>query len=160
MREWWSGLQPRERRIVIAGAGALALILLYAAIWLPLAGGRAELRGRVAENQATLNWMQQAVRQVQQLRGAGAARPATGQSLLALVDQTAKQQQLAGVVKRIEPAGQEGVRVWVEQAEFDTLLTWFELLQRDHNVRIKNITVERGAVDGRVNARMAFEGGA
>jgi type II secretory pathway component PulM len=40
MREWFSNLAPRERVIVLVGAAAAVLIIVWGLIWKPLNDGR------------------------------------------------------------------------------------------------------------------------
>ncbi len=159
LKTWYLQLQVREQRIVLAGAVALVLLLFYALIWSPLVARQQALRETVKEQRATAQWMQQAARQVEQLR---AGRPAAGkipagQSLLALVDQSAKNSRLGPAMKRVEPEGQSGVRVWFEQANFDDLMQWLERLERDYGLHIATMVVEHQETPGQVNARVGLE---
>lgn len=158
LKIWYLQLQTREQRMLAAGAAALVLLLFYALVWSPTMTRQQALRETVKEQQATAQWMQQAAREVAQLR---AGRPnvgkiSPGQSLLALVDQSAKNSRLGPAMKRVEPEGQTGVRVWFEQANFDDLVLWLEALQRDYGVHIATLVVERQETPGQVNARVGL----
>ena len=159
-KTWYLQLQTREQRMLAAGAAALVLLLLYALVWRPLTTRQQTLRVTVKEQQATAQWMQQAAREVAQLRAGrpNAGKVPAGQSLLALVDQSAKNSQLGPAMKRVEPEGQTGVRVWFEQANFDDLVVWLEALQRDYGVHVTTLVVERQEAVGQVNARVGLEG--
>jgi general secretion pathway protein M len=61
-------------------------------------------------------------------------------------------------MKRIEPAGDHSVRVWMEQAPFDTLAGWLDELNRSYGVHVQLIALDREAGPGRVNARITLEG--
>ncbi len=63
-------------------------------------------------------------------------------------------------MKRIEPEGQNSVRVWLEQAAFDDVIQWLQNLKRDYGIHTADIVIERQAAAGRVNARLTLEGGA
>lgn len=153
-------MQPRERQLVITAAALLVLFIAYLVLWQPYGGQRVQaLKDSVAEQRSTLAWMQQAAVRVQQLRGSSVPA-AGGQSLMTVVDQTAKKNELSAAMKRIEPAGERSVRVWIEQAPFDTLANWLEELNRQHSVHVQLITLDREAGPGRVNARITLEGGA
>ncbi len=150
-------LQPRERQLVIAATALLVLFIAYLLLWQPYGGQRLHtLRDKIAEQRATLAWMQQAALRAQQLRGA--VQTGSGQSLMTMIDQTAKKHDLGTAMKRIEPAGDHSVRVWLEQASFDTLVDWLDELNRSHNVHVQLITLDREAEPGRVNARITLEG--
>jgi general secretion pathway protein M len=116
------------------------------------------LEKSVEERQAVKQWMEQAAVEANQLRSAaGATDGDEHRSLLAVVDQTAKQSQLASAVKRIEPEGQELVRVSLERASFDDLVLWLGSLQRNFAVRVADVSIERQAETGRVNARLTLK---
>lgn len=160
MRAWFAQLRPNDRRALIIGLAVLVVVLGYLFIWEPAAKHLVQLRQTVNEQQSLLTWMQQAAQQVQQLRGStgGAAKIADGQSLLAVVDQSAKSGHLGTAMKRVEPEGQNTVRVWFEQANFDDLVLWLEGLQRTYNVGVANIVIERQTTPGLVNVRLSLEG--
>lgn len=158
MKQWWSGLQSSERRIMILGAVALGLILPYFAVWLPIQDDVAVLQKQVQEQQAVKRWMNQASTEVKQLSGGGSAlKPRDGRSLLAVVDQTAKRSGLGSGLKRLEPEGQAAVKVWLEQVAFDDMLRWLSGLEQKNGLTVATITIDRQDVPGRVNARMTLE---
>lgn len=158
MKEWFNGLAPRERTMVSIAAVVVMLALVYATAWSPLASSVARLEQSVEEQQALKQWMQQSAAEANQLRNAaGAAGAGDHRSLLAVVDQTSKQSQLAPAVKRIEPDGQELVRVTLEQASFDDTVTWLGSLQRSFGVSVADVSIERQADSGRVNVRLTLK---
>ncbi len=158
MKAWWSALAQREQRLIAAGAALLILFLLYVAIWVPLQGSRARLLAQTEEQRATLRWMQQSAAEIRQLSARGAGRQvATGQSLLGLIDQTARSERLAEAVKRVQPDGTNSVRVWLENAAFDDVMRWLGTLEQRHGVAIDTLNVERGEQPGRVAARLTLQ---
>ena len=111
MKAWFMQLALRERRIVIFGAAMLIIVLIYVLIWEPLVKHRQQLRQTVTEQQALVEWMQQAAQEAGQLRavkGGAAGKLPEGQSLLAVVDQSAKSSGLGAAMKRVEPEGHRG----------------------------------------------------
>ena len=60
-------------------------------------------------------------------------------------------------MKRIEPDGQELVRVSLEQASFDDMVTWLGSLQRSFGVSVADVSIDRQAASGRVNARITLK---
>ncbi len=158
MKQWWSGLQASERRILIWGAVALGLILPYFAIWSPIQGDIEVLQQQVQEQQAVKRWMNQASAEVKQLGGGSVAvQPRDGRSLLAVVDQTAKRSGLGPGLKRLEPEGQAAVKVWLEQVSFDDMLRWLSSMEQKNGLAVATITIDRQDVAGRVNARLTLE---
>ena len=156
MKEWFTGLALRERTMVSIAAVVVVLALVYAVAWGPLASSVSRLQQSVEEQQALKQWMQQSAAEVNQLRGAAGSSD-DHRSLLAVVDQTSKQSQLGPAVKRIEPDGQELVRVSLEQASFDDMVTWLGSLQRSFGVGVADVSIDRQADSGRVNARITLK---
>jgi len=156
VKEWFTGLALRERTMVSIAAVVVVLALVYAVAWGPLASSVSRLQQSVEEQQALKQWMQQSAAEVNQLRGAAGSSD-DHRSLLAVVDQTSKQSQLGPAVKRIEPDGQELVRVSLEQASFDDMVTWLGSLQRSFGVGVADVSIDRQADSGRVNARITLK---
>ncbi|MBU1191460.1 MAG: type II secretion system protein M [Gammaproteobacteria bacterium] len=158
MREWWEGLGTRERFIVIAGSVILIPFLLWVLVWRPLIGNVIQLEQEVASQRENVVWMQNAATELQQLRGSGAQAAAGlgGRSLLAVVDQSARSAGLGSGLKRIEPDTADAVRVRLEGVSFDTLVTWLDLLSRQHGIQASLVSIEREAGPGLVNVRLTL----
>jgi general secretion pathway protein M len=157
LRQHWEQMQPRERRIVVAGGAATLVLLLYALVWDPLTTSLGQMEQNVTAQRATLAWMQQAAVEARALRGTQGTGSA-GRSLLALSDESAKAHKLGTAVKRVQPDGQHTVRIWLEDAAFADLLRWLDTLASRHGVKISGLTVERvPAAPARVNARVVLE---
>ncbi len=161
--EYWEGLQPRERVMLLVGGVAVLFALIYFLLWQPVMNARLEMQQEVQQQRALLQWMRDAASEAKLLRGVsgqnGKTKGLGGQSLLSLVDESAKQQGLGGAMKRVEPDGKQ-VRIWFEAASFDKLIGWLEKISRQNGIRVVNATVERADGAGLVDARMRLaEGG-
>lgn len=160
MKEWFAGLSPRERALVTLGAIALAVLLVYALLWSPVAAERAALETALDGQRAAHLWMQSAASEIRTLQARGGRRQTLpqGQSLLGVVDASARSAALSPTIKRMEPQGQRAVRLWIEGAEFNGLITWLAELERRYGVRLESITLERAEAPGRVDGRVALRG--
>jgi len=158
MREYFENLSQRERFFVIAASAALVLFLLYAMLWRPVVGNARDVQQRIAAQESELQWMRQAAAEARTLRGSARGNAgASGGSLLSLVERTARQGRLAPAVRRVQPEGQQGVRIWLENAAFDDLLVWLHQLAAAHGVSLSEIAVERQPAAGIVNGRLLLE---
>jgi len=159
MRGWWEGLQARERRMLASGAVVVAALLGWALLWYPLSHARSDLALRVAHQRDDLAWMRQALGEVASLRAQGARSRADrqGKSLLALADVSARGAGLTGALKRVEPAGSDSVRVNLEIADFDALVSWLDALARDYGVQATDFSVDKVEGLGLVNARVTLQ---
>lgn len=161
MKEWWHSLPQREQRILLGGAGVVTLLMLYALVWDPYQTEMSRLQEAVTAKRVDLQTMQQAAAEIEALRraGAGGHLPA-GQSVMGIVDSSAKQFNVGAGIKRIQPEGERAVKVWGEQLAFNDLIRWLDDLQKRYGIVIHTINIERQAVDGMVNVRMELRGGA
>jgi len=150
--------EPRERRALILGFAALAVFLAYFLAWQPFTSHVSGMKKRVMEQRAALQWMRSASKEVSRLQGS--SRPKTtvtpGQSLLAIVDKTAKSARLGPAMTRVEPDGSSAVKVWLEKAAFDDVVLWLGGLLRDYSVAVSAITLERQDAPGVVNVRVTL----
>ena len=64
MREYWAGLQARERLILIIGGIVATMLLIYALIINPMQHELARLSKSVGEQREVLAWMQRAAAQI------------------------------------------------------------------------------------------------
>ena len=160
MREWLENLGQRERLLVVMASVVVVLLLVYSLMWSPFHTAYTNLQDDVQLQRETAQWMKQSAQRLQQLRqqGGAATRGLGNQSLLALTDSTARAQGLASALKRVEPEGSSNVKVWLENAAFDTLVQWLAGLRRTYGIQAETVTMERVADRaGRVNARLTLQ---
>lgn len=161
MKIWWDSLSLRERLLVVGGAGLTLILLFYALVWQPFQASNQRLRHSVTEQRAELAWMRQATAEIKRLESASGARPASdSRSLLTLVDQTARTAGLSNALKRVAPQGDNKLSAQLDLVEFDPLILWIGALERNHRLIIVNLSVDRTAAAGRVNARVTLQGSA
>jgi general secretion pathway protein M len=158
MKEWFESLEQRERRLILGGGATLLLMGIYFLGWEPFINGLHDLRESTQRKQLELVWMQNAVQEVKQLQSTQTApvRFNSGQSLLGVIDRSAKTKQLGDSVKRVQPDGTNKARVWLENAKFDTVVGWLEELEMRYGVSVDTITFEKQEEEGLVDARISF----
>ncbi len=156
MREWLESLQPRERWMVFGCAAFVALVVLYLAVLRPLYGGVSHAETRIQEKRQLLADIKSAAAQVRS--GGRAVRVIdTSQSLVVVVDQTTRKSGLAGVLKRNQPNGENGIRVRFDDAPFDQVLSWLGNVQGDYGLSIVSASFDGGAQIGQVTANLVLE---
>jgi general secretion pathway protein M len=148
-------LSPRERRLVGVGA-AVGVLLLVFGILIPLDRSVAHAQQRLAKKNVDLSWMQSVAPELQ-----SAAQPpaATGESLLVIIDRSARESGLAGSLAGSEPGGPGTLSVRLEKAPFDTLIEWLTRLAQQNGVTIESATIERAGEPGKVNAALVLHAG-
>jgi general secretion pathway protein M len=154
-RAWWATLADRERRVVALGGAALGLIVLYLAVWEPLAGAR---HRREVDLQAARAMAVQLESLALLAPRAGSNVPVAGagQSLLSIIDTTRKASTVTKPPSRLQPEGDNTVRIWLEDVPFDGLLRWLGELHTRYGVRVDNADIERESGPGLVNARLTL----
>jgi general secretion pathway protein M len=159
MKDWWFSLQPRER-LMIAGCGAvIAIALLYVMVWAPLAEARAQAALNVKAQQETLSWMRQASLQVRQARQTVPTATVIGdnRSLLSIVDSSATQAGVREPIVRMEPEGDNGVTLSMDNAEFDAVILWLGALKRGYNVDVVQVSITPTNTPGRVDTSLSLQ---
>jgi general secretion pathway protein M len=152
IRAWLDGLSPRERRMVLIGAGIVALAVLWLAIVLPLHTINAKRAARVEKKSADLAWMREAAPQVAEAAASGQVAGPSNESLVVLIDRTARQAGLGSSLRDQSPNGAHSLRLRLESASFDSLIAWLALLQQQHGVAVETANVDAGSAPGLVNA--------
>lgn len=159
MTAWWRQLSARDRRVLVLGAAALAVIVYLFGLRLPAQQAVTELEARVERQRELVRWLADArdeVRALRGRRGSGETREASSQSLYALADASARSAGFGDVLQRVEPDGDGGARLRFENIAFDALVEWLGAMRREHGVVASMLTVQRGAEAGRVDAQLVL----
>lgn len=142
LRRRWQQFEPREQRALQLLGVAVLLTVLVFGLWLPSHRAAARVQQSYESNRQLLLWMQDNAAQVRRA-------PAAGGSVLGTANALAGSSGL--VLTRVEPQGEDGVRVWIERADFNAVAGWLGQLVAQ-GVRIDEAQVERrpeGGVSGR-----------
>ena len=154
LKAWYGNLQQREQRVVMVGAVALGLIILIGGILLPLQSAVSRAVQGNETRREDLAWMRVNAPEIR-ARG-GDIPPDTGEVPVVLVDRVGRVAGLASSLRGTQPNTTGGVRVQLEAASFDTLVTWLDTLDRRYGLAIESITVDRTPAPGLVNASISF----
>jgi general secretion pathway protein M len=153
LRIWYTGLQQREQRVVLIGAILLSVMVLVGGILLPLQSALSSVVQGTETKRDDLAWMHLHAAEV---RAASALLPPdTGEAPVVVVDRVGREAGLASALRGTQPSA-TGVRVQLEAAPFDTMITWLETLDRRYGLAIESITVDRNVAPGMVNASITF----
>lgn len=153
LKAWYANLQAREQRIVGIGAIVVAALLLFGGVLLPLESAvSSAVKTRDAKRE-DLAWMRVNAPEIQ--AGAIAMTTATGEAPVVLVDRVGREAGLGSALRGTQPSG-TGVRVQLEAAPFDTMITWLANLDSHYGLAIESISVDRAARPGVVNANISF----
>ena len=153
LKAWYGALQQREQRMVAGGALTLAVLILVLGVLLPLHAAVTDAVKRVASRREDYAWMQVNAAEVQS--GSNTIANDTGEAPMVVVDRVGREAGLGTALKGTQPSG-SGVRVQLESAPFDSLVSWLAMLDQRYGLAIDSITVDRAARPGVVNANVTF----
>ena len=153
IKEWFGNLQSREQRVVGIGAIALCALILFGGIVLPLESAVSTAVKTRDARTADLAWMRVNAPEVQ--AGGGTLAADTGEAPVVLGDRVGREAGLGSAMRGTQPSG-TGVRVQLEAAPFDTMITWLAALDARYGLAIESISVDRAAKPGVVNANITF----
>lgn len=154
VRDWVDSLSARERNLVYVAGGLLSIALIYVVLVMPFQVSGKKMAARVQQKSADLAWMQASAPQA--MAAAGIAQSAGGESLVVLVARTAREAGLGEALRDQSPDGNAGLRLRIEAASFDTLVTWLGSLQQQYGVTIESATID-AAAPGLVNATLSLK---
>lgn len=157
MKDWFQGLQPRERAIVGAGAALALVIVVWGLIWNPMRTSTLELQESVTDRTRLLTDLRRAA----QLQPGAAAQPqATGnQSLVVLVDSTGRSFGLAGAFTRTRPDGPDAISVTFARAPFDALVSWLIDLEQTYGIYVDSASMTGSGQPGLVGGQLFLRRG-
>jgi general secretion pathway protein M len=158
IRQRFDELAPRERRLVYLAGGFVAAAAIYFIVVMPLQAYSSRAANRVAQKTADLAWMQQVAPQV--MAAGATSGSGSGESLVVLVDRTAREAGLGAAVRDQSPNGDNGLRLRLEGAQFDVMIAWLASLQQQHGVTVDSANIDAATAPGLVNASLTLAHGA
>ena len=157
LQDWYRTLKPRERVVVLAGSIIVVAVALYTLALAPFYGALHQRSERVQRKAADLAWMRSVAGEVQSL---GANQPIgsspAGESLVVLVDRTARECGVGSALTGQTPNGDNGIRVRLESATFNVLVKCLGNLQQAHSISIEQATFDKASRPGLVNASLVL----
>ena len=156
MRAWYASLAERERRFVNLGAIG-AVVLLVIGVVMPLNSKIYQARQRVETKRGDLAFIQSVL---PQLAAAGpATNVATPESLVVLIDSSARESGLGKALTNSQPTPDKGLRIRLDRAPFDAMVAWLARLSQQHGVRVESAEIESAGETGYVNAGLVLKAG-
>lgn len=152
MKEWFYGLQPRERWMVMIGAAAALVIIVWGFVVRPVRAEMSTLRTSVDTKQRLL--IELARIEGEQPSTVTSNREGTGQTLMGIVDNTARGHGLNP--PRTRANGPSGVDVSIQDASFDALVAWLLELHDRYGVDVETASFSGAREPGIVNGQLSL----
>ena len=153
IKSWYSGLNMRERNMVLILGIMMVLLILFIAVVLPLKNYMNDLDDRVATAKRDLPEVAAKVQALQSR--SGSQQPSSRQSLNQLITNSSKRYGLK--FSRIEERKRdEEIQVRLDDVEFDQLLRWVGQLEQQQGLVIDTLRVSDTDDIGMVDASIKF----
>ena len=155
LRIWYDGLAPRERRLVIIGAAAVLLMLIYFAVISPVRSAHSRLLNDVQQKRQLLALINRSADRIQSATGGGGhLRP--GESVFAAASTAIQSSPISGAVQRLEQTQNGGVRLSLSEVDFDALVQWLGTISRQQGIVATRATIQQGNDPGTVDATLTL----
>lgn len=150
-KEWWEQNSSRDQLALLGLAICVVLFILYMGILKPMQEKRVS---QLRNNQSALTSLKN-VREMATLwtnRGAQSGGSANRGSIVEVVDTSLRAHNLR--LSGMQPSGLNDVRLRIDQARFDSLLTWLHEMEVSHGLQIKDLSVATAGEPGIVSVNM------
>lgn len=149
--EWYSQLAARDQLIVKALSVVMLLAIVFAWIWQPVVTGKEKAEKKFNTEMSFHKKMKENAF----LFASGSSTQAVGgSSILTIVNTTAKVKNIQ--LKRFEPDGKTGLRIWLDQVNFNAVIDWLELLETSRGIKVEQISIDK-VNSGIVNVRAVLQ---
>lgn len=157
LRLWWTTLQLRERWLIGGGSALVVVVAVYVLLLSPLYAAVDSRAERVARKQADVLWLRSVSAQAASMAATAAANGAGGdESMVVLIDRTARECGLSQSLAGQTPSGEHSIRIRLEAAEFDKLVVCLGAWQQRHAIAVESANIDRTAKGGLVNANLVL----
>jgi type II secretory pathway component PulM len=146
-------MSEREQRLLKFGAIGAVAILIFGVL-IPLDSSVAKARARITQKQTDLAWM----RNVAPVLAASAPMHTggNGESLIVIVDRSARESALDKALAGSEPNGPGGIQVRMEKAPFDSIIGWLSRLSQQNGIGVEGASIDTAGAPGIVNAAIVL----
>jgi general secretion pathway protein M len=153
--ESFSALPQRQQQLIMGGV-VLVVVVFIIAVLVPLDHSVTSTQQRLAKKRADLAWMQGVA---PELATAPAPPSDNSESLLVIIDRSARESGLAGSLTGSEPGIGGSLSVRLQKAPFDILVAWLARLAQQNGVVVDSATIDGAGAPGLVNAAVVLRSG-
>jgi general secretion pathway protein M len=146
----WESRSERERRTILACGALLAILLVFALVWLPLDRARSRLSLSLPQLRASIEQLKRDADEVKRLKSIAPTVTGTPTPLVSLATQNA----LTGA--QVSVPDDKHVHVTANDVGFTRLLDWLVSVQSSHALRVENARIEALPVTGRVRVDLTL----
>lgn len=148
---WYSQLAVKDQLIVKTLLVFVLIALVFAWVWQPVVIGKEKAEKKF---NTEMNFHKKMKENAYLFTNSSDSTSTSGASILTTVNSTAKVKNIQ--LKRFEPDGKTGLRIWLDQVNFNSLIDWLELLETTRGIKVEQISIDR-VNSGIVNARAVLQ---
>ena len=142
MKNWWLGLNLREKQIFSIGIILVLVFLIYEIIFAPLSNAVDVLRHKIHSNQILLKWMQDSDQRIKALEKTHQPITSdTSMSLLSVVQNGINDSPIAQNVLQLQQAENDSVQLQLKKVSFDTFIQWLTQLCQQNQLLITQMSI-------------------
>jgi general secretion pathway protein M len=149
--QWYQALPARDALILRALTGLALLALIYAWIIQPAISNIKKAESSLAMELKFHSKLKENAYLFENVDRGSATNKG---SILSRVNSLAKAKGIK--LKRFEPDGDSGLRVWLEKVNFDAAIDWVETLENEKGIKVEQISIDK-VEPGIVNLRAVFK---
>ena len=154
----FSALQQREKNMILFMSAAILLTLIYLLLWEPVFKSLDEQQLKQQSQKKILLWMNNAQKEVQQLRSSGnSLSPHSNQPISTLVERSAISTGIRNNIFKMNSDKKQQLKVQFKSVEFDRLTQWLGKLQNDYGVNAKFVSINKADKPGMVSCRVTLQ---
>lgn len=150
MQNWFNNLEERERRMVLIGAAAVLLMILWLIVG-PLYGNLSKLETQVERQAIDLDAMREIAAAVGTSPIPG---PDTGGSIVLKMQTSAASENLQ--IDNYQPTGNTTVNASLNDASFNAIIRWLAALDKQYGIHVQNASIRRGNEPGTVDSQLVL----
>jgi general secretion pathway protein M len=152
----WSGVSPRERRLVLFAAVLLLLAAVFLVLVEPAWRGRAALQKELPLLRAQFATVQSLAQEAGTLAGRGGAAPVSAAQVRLALEKSAAAAGLGPSLQKIELNG-ELIEMRFRGVSHERWLGWLAAALPETRARVVDLSLTREAAPGVVSARVVLE---
>lgn len=148
---WYSQLAEKDQVIVKWLSILVVLALIVSWVLLPISKSRDEA---VVRYESQLSFHSKMKENAHLFASKSSNSTQGGGSILSTVNNTAKVKNIQ--LKRFEPDGDTGLRIWLDKVNFNSAIGWLELLESSRGIKVEQISIDK-VEPGIVNIRAVLQ---
>ena len=150
IKQWWEQASARDQLYIVVCGGCLALYIMFMAVYKPVKGMRDSQLKQNQAQMASLERVKNLASQVQNRNKKGNAN--SGPSIDSLVQASLSKNSLRA--SAMDSSGRNGVRIRLENAQFESFLAWLHEMEVSQGLRVKDLSVASGGSAGTVTVNL------